>query len=248
MKSLPSWKFKGQNPASIWQGFFFFLHKQQQWVRSFWSNLCCSLVTVAVGGKSTTVPPASARNDGCRSHEQVWDLRGQLGLGRRLLLHPHFRCISQVHQRLPLRALLKVLAANAFTNGRAHDLCLRVEMKRNISMLRGEGGEILFHLTVPAYVASRENPPHSTRSSSSDSPTVCSCSLCCADGRTLPLCLYRSWAWRPLGSGPGMSAKIKWHILTSVHPSDFKAALMEQLARTALPPYLYGFQTFRFMF
>lgn len=36
-----------------------------------------------------------------------------------------------------------------------------------------------------------ENPPRSTRSSSSGSLTVCSCSLCCVGGLTRPLCLYQ---------------------------------------------------------
>lgn len=77
--------------------------------------------------KSFPVPPGSTCNDRRRPCEQVWDLWGQLGLGCSLLLHSHFRCISQVHQRLPLWALLKVLAADTLTDGRAHDLRLRVK-------------------------------------------------------------------------------------------------------------------------
>lgn len=50
------------------------------------------------------------------------------------------------------------------------------------------------------------NPPHSTRSSSSDSLTVCSCSLYCAGGLTHPLCLFQFSVWRPLGSDLGRSA------------------------------------------
>lgn len=36
-----------------------------------------------------------------------------------------------------------------------------------------------------------ENPPRSTRSSSSGSLTVCSCSLCCVGGLIHPLCLFQ---------------------------------------------------------
>lgn len=73
------------------------------------------------------LPPASAGYDGRRPREQVRDLRGELGLGRRLLLHPHFRRVGQVHEGLPLRALLEVLAADALADGRAHDLRLEDE-------------------------------------------------------------------------------------------------------------------------
>lgn len=36
-----------------------------------------------------------------------------------------------MHERLPLRALLKVFATDAFANGRAHDLCLQDKEKLN---------------------------------------------------------------------------------------------------------------------
>lgn len=51
------------------------------------------------------------------------------------------------------------------------------------------------------------NAPRSTRSSSSGSPTACSCSLCCGGGRTRPPSLYRFWVWRPLDFGPDTSAE-----------------------------------------
>lgn len=63
---------------------------------------------------------------------------------------------------------------------------------------------------------STETLPRSTRSSSSGSPSVCSCSLCCVGGPTRPPCLCRSSVWRLLGFGPDTSMK------TEMDPSDRK--------------------------
>lgn len=88
---------------------------QQTLARRFQNLLCY---------KSIRQPPASTWNNRRRPHEQVWDLWGQFGFGCSLLLYSHFCCIGQMHQRLPLWTLLEVFAANALTNGWAHDLCL----------------------------------------------------------------------------------------------------------------------------
>lgn len=77
---------------------------------------------------------ASTSDGWCGSGEQIWDLWGKLGFGCSLLLDPHLCSVGQVHQRLPLRTLLKVLAAHTFADGRTHDLCL---MRMDIRMLSG---------------------------------------------------------------------------------------------------------------
>lgn len=187
--------------------------------------------------KSVLVPPSSTRDNGCSSGEQIWDLWRQFGFGCRLLLHSDFCCISQVHQGLPLWALLKVLAANALTDWRAHDLCLcevGEHMRANVNVIF-----CFFKWRLDR--KSSWNPPRNTRSSSSDSPTVCSCSLCCVGGLTRPLCPFRFLVWRPLDSDLGRSA-IKQGFHTC--PSDRKRLQHQGLRQ----PHLYRFETFRFVF
>ena len=76
------------------------------------------------------LPPSSAGHGGGGPCEQVGDLGGQLGLSSGLLLNSDLCRVCQVHQGFPLGALLKVLTANALTDGRAHDLGLGGETCR----------------------------------------------------------------------------------------------------------------------